>query len=311
VLAAGFSQGAGPGWPARTGLFTARSLGDKTHEWTEFQSGIFSHEIRSGLLGAADADRNGAVTYRELGAFVRRANEAIVNRKFRPEVVTVPPGGDPDAVFAQLPSGPLVLELDTSPGRIFVDSEAGVRVIDLHPGPHTRLDLRLPVDLGTLFLQQVGAETEVRLEPHPGHVLLSALPARAARARARGAAHEAFRQLFAREFDAAAVRGFDPDVSAALDAGDAPMIHLGPRFWPWAVTSAGIAANAASVGLVLLGHQRAKEAQGRPGVQLEPYIRSIDQTNRAAMITGALGISLVAGGLAWLWMQPSPEEGQE
>ena len=181
---------------------TARSLGDKTHEWTEFQAGIFSHEVRSGLLGAADADRNGKVTYRELGAFVRRANEAIVNRKYRPEVVTQPPAGDPDAVFAELPDGPMVLELDNDPGRIFVDSENGVRLADLHPAPGMRLALRLPTDLGVMYVQQVGSEREVRLEPKPGRLLLSALAPSTARARARGAAHDAFRLLFARQFDA-------------------------------------------------------------------------------------------------------------
>jgi hypothetical protein len=297
----GFSRTTGPSWPAHTGLFTARSVGDKTHEWTEFQAGIFSHEIRSGLLGAADADRNGRVTYRELGAFIRRANEAIVNRKYRPEVVTQPPGGDPEATFAELPDGPMVLELDTDPGRIFVDSENGVRLADLHPAHGLHLALRLPTDLGPLYLQEVGSEREVRLVPRPGRILLSQLTPTPARARARGAAHEAFRHLFNHPFDAAAVHGFEPTLA---DLADTTAGNDEPRrpLLPWIMTTTGLAANVAAIGMGLWGYRQADAAKDQNGVQRATLNQDLDRTNRAAMVVGAIGVALAAGGLSWLWL---------
>ncbi|MCP4498932.1 MAG: hypothetical protein GY822_03070 [Deltaproteobacteria bacterium] len=39
------------------GLFLSTSSATRSHEWAGFQAGVFSHEIRSGLYGAADVDR--------------------------------------------------------------------------------------------------------------------------------------------------------------------------------------------------------------------------------------------------------------
>ena len=66
----------------------------ESHEWAGFEAGVFSHEVRSGLFGAADADGDGRVTYAEIAAFVRRANEAIPADRFRPQVLARPPQGD-------------------------------------------------------------------------------------------------------------------------------------------------------------------------------------------------------------------------
>ena len=221
-LPPGFSR-AQVAWPKRTGFLTARSSGGQTHEWAEYQSGVFSHELRSGLMGAADVNVDGKVTYREIAAFVRRANEAIPNRRYRPEVSTVPPGGDLDASLAELPSGPMVLEMDVAtPGRSYVETETGVRLVDLHTGPGAPIQLRLPIDLGGLFIEQVegagsASTREFRLAPHAGHVLLSELTPETSQVRARGAGHEAFLHLFARPFDLAAVTAFQLDGDAAAE----------------------------------------------------------------------------------------------
>jgi Caspase domain len=309
AVAPGFSRAGGPRWPNHTGLLTARSVGGKTHEWTEYQAGIFSHEVRSGLLGAADADRDGRITYRELGAFIRRANEAIVNRKYRPDVITQPPDGDPDAVFAELPDGPMVLELDTNPGHVFVDSKNGVRIADLHPAPGARLALRLPTDLGTLYLQEVASEREVELQPRAGRLLLSSLVPSPPRARARGAAHEAFRNLFARAFDASAVRGFDPTLVEALDAGPTPGRTTRP--WPWAITATGVVGNAAAIGLGLYAHRLADQTAAASGLERDRLNQDIKRTNRTALVVGAVGVALTVAGIGWLWFSRPEESADE
>ncbi|HVH45972.1 MAG TPA: caspase family protein, partial [Labilithrix sp.] len=77
----------------RVGLLLSTSSARESHEWDAFQSGVFSHEVRSGLYGAADADGDGVVSYSEIAAFVARAGSAVPNEKYRPEVYARPPGG--------------------------------------------------------------------------------------------------------------------------------------------------------------------------------------------------------------------------
>src|SRR5262249_6446783 len=58
----------------RVGLLLSTSSARESHEWEGYQAGVFSHEVRSGLYGAADADGDGRVSYSEIAAFVSRAN---------------------------------------------------------------------------------------------------------------------------------------------------------------------------------------------------------------------------------------------
>ena len=304
-LGAGFSQRAGgPAWPAHTGFLTARSSGGQTHEWTEFQAGIFSHEVRSGLLGAADLDLDGRVTYRELGAFISRANQVIPNRKYRPEVMTAPPDGSLDTVLATLPSGPPVMELEIDgAGRAFVESERGVRLADLHVAAGAPVRLRLPTDLGAVFLSREHPPAEYHLPAGPGRVLLSQLTPESPRARARGAAHEAFRRLYALPFDAAAVTGFRPEID--LVSGPEPPAETSlPRWAPWVTVAAGAAALAVSGGLLLSSENlRSSATRTTNGVEIERINRSVASRDRAAAVSAAAGGALVMGGLGLFWWQ--------
>jgi hypothetical protein len=210
-------------WPKRTGFLTARSSGGQTHEWAEYQSGVFSHELRSGLMGAADVNGDGKVTYREIAAFVQRANEAIPNRRYRPQVSTIPPGGDLDAALATLPAGPMVVEMDTTTtGRAYVETETGLRLADFHASPGVPIKLHLPTDVGGMFVEQVEGDSsaptrEFRVAPQAGgHIMLSSLTPTPTPVRSRGAGHEAFLHLFAIPFDAGAVNAFQiEDLDAA------------------------------------------------------------------------------------------------
>jgi hypothetical protein len=305
-LGAGFSQRAGgPAWPAHTGFLTARSSGGQTHEWTEFQAGIFSHEVRSGLLGGADLDLDGRVTYRELGAFISRANQVIPNRKYRPQVMTAPPDGALDTVLATLPSGPPALELEidaASGGRAFIESERGIRLADLHVAPGSPVRLRLPTDLGAVFLSRERPPAEYHLPAGPGRVLLSQLSPESPRARPRGAAHEAFRQLYALPFDAAAVADFRADVDLALEAPP-PQSSL-PRWAPWVPLAAGAAALAVSGGLLVSSHQlRGTAGAATDGKEIDRINRQMATRNRAATASGIAGGVLVLGGLGLFYWQ--------
>lgn len=61
----------------RVGLFLATTGAAEVHEWSRYQAGVFSHQFRSAIVGAADVDANGALTYDEIGAYIAAANAAV------------------------------------------------------------------------------------------------------------------------------------------------------------------------------------------------------------------------------------------
>jgi hypothetical protein len=52
----------------------------------------------------------------------------------------------------------------------------------------------------------------------------------------------------------------------------------------------------------LWGYRQADEAKNQNGVQRAALDRDLARTNRAAMVVGAIGVALAAGGLTWLWL---------
>ena len=153
---------------SRIGLLLSTSSARESHEWDAFQAGVFSHEIRSGLYGAADADGDGQVSYHEIAAFVARANSAIPNERFRPDLhARAPRGGD------------LLLDLRRANGRrididgkhaghYYLEDARGVRIADIHNAPDQNLSILRPAPNGRVYLRNVDDDTEMVIEPRPG-----------------------------------------------------------------------------------------------------------------------------------------------
>lgn len=80
---------------SRTGFLLSTSSDRASHEWERFRAGIFSHQLRSALRGAADADVDGRLTYAEVGAFLSSANAGIDNARYRPDFLVAPPAEAP------------------------------------------------------------------------------------------------------------------------------------------------------------------------------------------------------------------------
>jgi Caspase domain len=74
------------------GFVLSSSSDRESHEWERFEAGIVSHELRSGLRGAADANLDGRISYAELAAFMHQANRAIDIPRLRPDPFLQPPG---------------------------------------------------------------------------------------------------------------------------------------------------------------------------------------------------------------------------
>lgn len=110
-------------------------------EWSEIQSGLFSHALRSGLRGGADLDRNGRITYRELEGFLTIAHVALPDG-FKPRLFIRPPSVERDLPVASL-KGTRSLILETA-RHIALSDSRGVRLFEGHFEAGVPLSIALP-----------------------------------------------------------------------------------------------------------------------------------------------------------------------
>jgi len=279
---------------ATLGLVLSTSSARESHEWDGFQAGVFSHEVRSGLAGAADADHDGRISYRELAAFVARANAAIPNERFRPDIYARPPrGGDELVALGRVPHR----RLEVDGGRAahyFLEDGRGVRRMDFHNQVGQPVTVVLPRGDGPLFLRRTHDNREFRLSADGELVTLDALTADEPRIAARGAAHESFSLAFALPFDEDAVRGF---AMPERDTGDAPVAD--PPSWRrragWGSLGLGGAAIAASA--VSIVWTRAASHGAAPGDSQQAIVARNARISRGNTAT-ALSLSIAGAALA-------------
>jgi hypothetical protein len=288
------------------GLILATSSGKESHEWEGFQAGVFSHEVRSGLYGGADVDGDGLVTYRELGAFVRRANETIPNERYRPELFIRPAVGNATLVDLRRGMSRAIRIDGTLHGRWVVEDEEGVRLIDLHSAAGHPARLLRPARPGTLYVRRHDDGREYSVSAADGPTELAALAATTSSTRTRGAADHAFRRAFERPFDRAAVAAFRYSSLSWLqlhaDRGDFESSRSRKRIAvTLATVGAATAAGAAALGGTALAIGQAVDdaASQREAAEANTRIRWL---NRGAVVLGAAGGAAVLAGLGfWLW----------
>jgi hypothetical protein len=142
------------------GVFLSTSAEAEVYEWSELQSGIFSHAVRSGLAGAADVDGDGAVSYDELGAFVDTASADIKNPAYRPKVYARGPGGKGSARLFSLATATatrLTVDRDAAT-RLTIRDREGLRWIDLNKEAGADMTLRLPATLVGGTVEEYGLD---------------------------------------------------------------------------------------------------------------------------------------------------------
>jgi len=296
-LTRGFTRLEGLAQRASVGLLLSTSSARESHEWEGFQSGVFSYEVRAGMYGAADADGDGQVSYREIAAFVERANEAISNERFRPDVYARPPHDKPQLVDLR---GALErrLEIDGGMhGHYLIEDSRGVRVAEFHNAAQQLVHLLHPSIGGVLYLRRLdGEEREWVLPATPDVVTLQNLPASAPRVAMRGAAHEAFNTIFSLPFDHGAV------ATMTLDREPAP--STAPRWRrPLGLTLLTAGALVAAAGGAALGTIPSLPAPGSSQQSAQTYNQSLVAHQAAGgALLGVGGVSAVVGcALLLLW----------
>lgn len=245
---------AAPAAPAHVGYVLSTSSDADAHEWAALPGGVFSHEVRSALVGGADADADGAVTYDELAAFVGVANEAVPVPRYRPRVFIRAPRADRAAVIFRPAELPASTRLEVGPdrgGRITVIDQRGLRYAELHKARGAALWLSLLTP--RRYEVRVGDE-RYAVEARGGHVPLDGLPpATGPEVRRRSVAHRALEHLFARPFGPDVVRGYRLGATAGGPAVAASGERPTTTGWVApALLGVGVAALGGGVGLGLM-----------------------------------------------------------
>ncbi|HYV46285.1 MAG TPA: caspase family protein [Myxococcaceae bacterium] len=121
-------------WP-QLGLVLSTTREQESHEWSAIRSGVFSHQVRSALSGAADVNGDGRVEYSELAAFVAAANQGVEEARGKVDLLARPPALDHGVALADIRrptrQGYLFLPPGMT-GRFWVEDEHGVREAELN-----------------------------------------------------------------------------------------------------------------------------------------------------------------------------------
>jgi hypothetical protein len=180
------------------GVIVSTSGDEDVHEWSALRSGVFSHELRSALAGAADLNRDGRVEYSEVGAFIAAANQRLTHERARIRPFVSPPASDRHAPLYEpgLASG-AQLELERGAGgRVSVEDSRGVRVADLNKAPGSSLRVALAAERAH-YIRHGGREATLPAGSR-GVVRLAELARAPARLEERSAVDDAYRdELFA------------------------------------------------------------------------------------------------------------------
>jgi len=214
----------------RVGFLLSTSGVAEVHEWSRYGAGVFSHQLRSGMLGAADVDGDMQVTYGELSAFLAAANARVTNPLARLRYFAQPPSGAEDVPLTDLRHvrRATLLEFGRgAAGQYYVEDGRGLRYADVHVAGDSPLHLVLlwdPLWRAPRYFVRTPT-TEVTVGPDTGKGGLARVDDLTFEARAeasRGGVEEAFRsQLFAAPFGLAFYEGYQTRAREAARLAEA------------------------------------------------------------------------------------------
>ena len=300
-----------------TGILVSTSRATDVHEWSRFEAGIFSHEVRSALAGAADANVDGQVTYDEVSAFLSAANGHIKDPKVRLEAFVKPP-----ALHLQEPlfsrtqaSNATRLRIPASmPGRYFIEDSRGVRFADLHMSGDIPVILSLVRGADYYFLR--AQENEMRISTRTRGVVKAAPSSFKPRTAAqnRGSEMLAFhRHLFGIPYGQQFFLGHSMrrlevhTVPSDLTLSSDEVVHPRDRLtwrkasYPVAAVAAGILGSGIFFGMKARGqaerYRNADLAEDISGMRS----RAISSRNKANALLGTGGVLFAASVVMWLF----------
>ena len=192
------------------GVVMAASEHQKTHEWSQLESGIFTHEVLSGLAGPADINSDGKIEYSELVAFIAAANRDVEEPKGHIQVVAKPPERLNHVAIVDLrniSSSSFLIGDFSIFDQFYIELQNGERYLDAHLGTASQSHIAVPSEQRAYFvtgdreaLLSVGAD---------GFIRVVDLKFDRLQYRGRGAIEESFRHgLFRARYSADYYQGF-------------------------------------------------------------------------------------------------------
>lgn len=295
------------------GAIVATTEGREAHEWSRIESGVFTHELLSGALGAADINGDRHVEYSELVAFVASANSRIDDPRAKPNVVALPPAIHRRAPWIRLERLRDVVQVTGDPthlGRFFVELENGQRYLDAHLGAGERLAFVMPARTNAYLRTPAfevplwgGRDIEIDLENRRERTVAS-----------RSVDHAYRRALFAAPYGRPYYRGFvDSRALVGVPTDDLSITYekrdSGPPTASWvAFGVAGVAA----AGAVGLGIYAAKTKRDFDATTLQQPAMALSERYDALVLGTVIcsGVAALGAGLGiWLWVSDEPSLG--
>jgi hypothetical protein len=212
------------------GVVLSTSKAQESHEWSAISAGVFSHQVRSALAGAADVNADGRVEYSELMAFIASASQGVEDVRGRLDIFARPPLLDRSAPLSDLSQksglGYLLIPEGLS-GRMWVEDTRGVRLAEFHKERERALVLGLPANR-KYFLRTPGQEARFTLPQAREMVDAGGFSWAALSVASRGALEDAFRDhLFSVAFGPRFYSGY------VASTGAAPVpLYAGPDLSP-------------------------------------------------------------------------------
>ena len=295
------------------GVILATTLGQESHEWSRIEAGVFTHELLSGLLGAADVNGDHVVEYTEAQAFVAAANRNVKDPRAIPHVIARPPQVDHNAPLIELSAlrGTRLLHGTADAlGHFHIELDNGQRYLDAHVEPGSELAIAVP-DGVTAFLRTDSREV---LLPSRGAIAIAKFALAVRSATGRGSIEASYQDaLFSAGYGRAYYQGFVDSVGAVgvqfpapVARDDARTARRGSRRTAAIATTAvagGLGLGAIISGIVALDARRAYNSTDLQ----RPADAARQRFERARTIGIAAGAgALVTGAVAWwLWRDSS------
>jgi hypothetical protein len=129
-----------------TGYILSTAGNQEVYEWVGFKAGVFSHQLLSGMLGAADVNLDGKVDYHEIGAFLAAANYKVPDPRAKIRVFVHPPTQNqnhPLIPYQKLKAKSVLIIPQNIKGRFTLEGPKGERYADFNKSPEGPLHLAL------------------------------------------------------------------------------------------------------------------------------------------------------------------------